>query len=680
MPCGAGCSTHPCALPPDAPAPPGLCATRAVALAAFDDDGVITEANTAMGRLLGVDVATLPGRCLGDFTTPAGRVILENHLLPLLRLSGRVEELALQVRQAQGDDLYVMCSAVRQVVHGVGRNECAFMRMNGRKRIEAELLRVKRTVEHVPGALFQLLRHADGRLRLPFASDAARLLFGLTTNAPDDTAGPLFDAIVDEDGPQVHAGLQASARDMAPWRAEFRVRLGDAIVWRAVEAQPQSVGDGDLLWHGYASDISSRKAVELAQIERDTAQRASRAKSEFMARASHELRTPLNGILGLTQLLAREGSRHGQAELDLIEAAGRSLLRLVDDMLDVTALDAGQMALTRAALPLAPLLQRSLERVRPQAQAQGLALQLDVEPDLAVHADEARLEQVLRTLLDNALHYNRPQGWVRVSARRQGTRLCIAVADSGPGLDAAQRAQLFQPFNQLGAERQRHDGAGLSLVIAKGLAERMSGLLEVQSEPGQGSTFSLWLDAAPDVAAPVQTLVEPSRADSPAAGPAPAGEVPGVTVPAAADIAIAPAHEATTAVADALREVLYVEDNPVNVLVMESLLASQPRWRLRVAGDLASAEVAALEYPPQLLLLDMHLPDGHGIELLGRLRAHATLRGVPAIAVSADAMAEGIRAATAAGFQAYWTKPLDMQHVLAEIDRLLEQPALDASL
>jgi len=218
--------------------------------------------------------------------------------------------------------------------------------------------------------------------------------------------------------------------------------------------------------------------------------------------------------------------------------------------------------------------------------------------------------------------------------------LRLALCDEGQGLDAAQLAQLFQPFNRLGAERRRISGTGLGLVIARGLARAMGGDVLARSEFGRGSCFSVRLLAATDDAGGA----------APAAG-------------AAAAVGGAPSDG---------RVVLYIEDEPLNVLLMEEVFRTQPGWTLHVAHDGASGVELALRVQPDLALIDMNLPDMSGMEVLRRLRADAATAGLLCVALSADAMSEQIAAARAAGFDDYWTKPIDLAHLLDSVRHAID--------
>jgi CheY-like chemotaxis protein len=258
-------------------------------------------------------------------------------------------------------------------------------------------------------------------------------------------------------------------------------------------------------------------------------------------------------------------------------------------------------------------------------------------------ADPRALEQVLMNLLSNAIKYNRPAGRVEITvqpvAGTQPARYRIAIRDEGRGIAKEQQGSLFQPFNRLGAELSRTEGSGLGLVICRRLVEGMGGTIGVQSAKGKGSTFSV---------------------DLPASTPRP--ELPAMS---------RPVEISRPALCTGPREVLYIEDEPLNMVLMEEVFRNQPQWTLLVADDGATGTRMARESTPDLVLIDMNLPDMHGLTLIETLRRDPRTRALRCIALSADAMREQIDAALAAGFDEYWTKPIDVPRVLADLARLL---------
>ena len=395
-------------------------------------------------------------------------------------------------------------------------------------------------------------------------------------------------------------------------------------------------------------DITEQLKGEEAEQGRLRAESANRAKSEFLSRMSHELRTPLNAMLGFAQLLNLERSSpiepRQKAWIAQILKAGWHLLEMINDMLDVSRIEAGMMRLTLAPVALAPLVAHCAAMVAPAAALGDISVtvHLDDSADAAqVQGDETRIKQVLSNLLSNAVKYNQPGGKVSISSSLAPRhQLQIRVHDTGLGLTSAQQAELFQPFNRLGRELSDAQGTGIGLVISRRLAELMGGGIGVESQPGQGTTFVLTLP----LAATEAVTAMPSPA-SPASADADSGY-----------------H---------YRRVHYVEDNAVNVELVRGLLAQRPQIELAVSSLGLDALVAIRSQRPDLILLDMQLPDVHGLELLHQLMRDPVCAATPVVAVSADATQVSIEQALAAGARHYLTKPLDLDRFLAVLDDLL---------
>jgi PAS domain S-box-containing protein len=379
---------------------------------------------------------------------------------------------------------------------------------------------------------------------------------------------------------------------------------------------------------------------------RDAAQRASRAKSEFLSRMSHELRTPLNAILGFAQILRLRGASLTPAQRDQqtghIETAGWHLLELINEVLDLSRIEAGTMAVGREPVPLQELCAKCRQLLEPLTRAAGVTV-LDrtqgVEP-LWAFGDRTRLNQILMNLLSNAAKYNRRGGSITVTLRAIDENWVeIGVEDTGRGFTSEQLSQLYEPFNRLGAEPGTTEGTGIGLVVTKRLTEMMGGVLDLVTTKDVGSRFTVRLRRARE-----------ADAASPPANPLAAG-------------ASHPPRGVTT--------LLCVEDNPANVEVVRSSLALRPEWRLVEAPDGPTGLALAAAKQPDLIMIDIVLPGIDGYEVCRRLRERAETAKTPIIAVSANVTQADIERGEQAGFDCYLTKPIDVERLLAHIDKLL---------
>lgn len=455
---------------------------------------------------------------------------------------------------------------------------------------------------------------------------------------------------------------------------ETRHRRRDGVVLDVeVSAVPFDL-DGRVLLFCLTRDISERKKTQSeleaarnsleAQVAQRTAdltravqeaREADRAKSVFLSSMSHELRTPLNAVLGYAQLLASAPAdaigtvQREQARL--IEASAEHLLALVNDLLDLARIEREEIVLDPRPVDVLSLLRRVRDGVDPLARRAGVAVIVDVDgpaPELQANADATRMQQCVLNLVSNGIKYNRPGGRVHLSARTEAGGIAVQVTDTGRGMTAEQLAHLFERFNRLGAEGSDIEGSGIGLFITRELLRRMGGRIDVQSEPGQGTSFTLWLPAA---------------AASPAGGAVPS---PGLSREVEAT-------EPSTGGAQV--EALYVEDNEVNVTLMQAMADRRPGIALRVARSGHEALSCLRERPARLVLMDMNLGDCHGLELIERLRGELDDPHRLHVAVSADASQASIDRALTAGFQRYFTKPVKIQVVLALFDELLQEAA-----
>ncbi len=387
------------------------------------------------------------------------------------------------------------------------------------------------------------------------------------------------------------------------------------------------------------------RGIQDRNMARMEAERANQAKNEFLSRMSHELRTPLNAILGFGQLLEMDHlPPEHQESVKYILKAGRHLLMLVDEVLDIARIEAGRLAMSPEPVRMNEALQEALDLVAPMAAAQNVRFNSD--PGRTCHwhvlADRQRLQQVFLNLLSNAVKYNHEGGLVTLSCEQTASgQLRIKVTDTGPGIPPDKVERLFTPFDRLGAEGTEVQGSGLGLSLSRHLIEAMGGTLGVDSIPGQGSTF--WVEL-PIVESPVERV-----------------ENGGEHAPA-------PAEPDTARKA---RVILYIEDNLSNLRLIQHLLIHRPEVTVLPAMQGRMGLQLAREHRPNLILLDLHLPDIPGSEVLRRLRELPETREIPVAVISADVTPSQIDHLRAAGAWQYLTKPLDVKKFLALLDEVL---------
>jgi PAS domain S-box-containing protein len=405
-----------------------------------------------------------------------------------------------------------------------------------------------------------------------------------------------------------------------------------------------------------ARDFTERKRLDQILEERNVelqnakvvAEQANRSKSDFLSSMSHELRSPLNAILGFAQLMESDTPppTPGQkASIDLILQAGWHLLKLINEILDLAKIESGTVSLSSESVSLEEVMVECHGMIEGQAQKRGIQMSFPrFDVPCFVHADQTRLKQVLINFLSNAIKYNRERGTVEVTyVGIAPGRVRIAIRDSGAGLPPEKLAQLFQPFNRLGQEASGEEGTGIGLVVARQLIELMGGVMGVESVVGAGSVFWFELMAA----AEPQFAIE---AHEP--------QVPAQTQ-----------HERTQ---PRMRVVLYVEDNAANLKLVQQLIARRADLQLltAVTGNLG-VEVARANLP-EVILMDINLPDISGIEALAILRQDPATAHIPVVAISANAMRHDIEKGLQAGFFRYLTKPIVVSEFMETLNSALE--------
>jgi len=393
-------------------------------------------------------------------------------------------------------------------------------------------------------------------------------------------------------------------------------------------------------------DITEIKASEKARQAQESAEAANHAKSEFLSRMSHELRTPLNAILGFTQLMQMDSLTPGQKEsTDQILKGGRHLLSLINEVLDISRIEAGRLELSLEPVLVVDAVNEVIDLIGPIAQTKNISLRSVNKADNEIHvmADRQKLKQVLMNLLSNAVKYNRQDGWVEIVCEEPvDKRIRLLVADSGFGIPVERFHRLFRPFDRLGAENSEIEGTGLGLCLTKGFVEVMGGTMGILSSTSKGTTF--W----------IEFLEADAQIES---------------------VASVPMPNANPKNQDALKlgKVLYIEDNISNLKLVERIIEQRPGITLLTSVEGQLGIELARSHSPDLIFLDLNLSDMHGSQVLHQLKSSAVTSNIPVVAVSADATSGQILRIMSAGAANYLTKPINISHFLEEIDKVFSQ-------
>jgi PAS domain S-box-containing protein len=508
-----------------------------------------------------------------------------------------------------------------------------------RKRAERELSENKRELEAAHHANQLIMDNSqdvictiDGHGRFLSVSAACEQLWGHT---PSELFGrPYIDLVRPEDRETTKQMAETVLRDGKITDFVNRNTRKDGslvdVLWSA------SWSEADKIMFCVAHDVTDRARIEKALREaKEEADRANKVKSEFLSRMGHELRTPLNAILGFSQLIERHDPTDAQrTRVDHILSAGRDLLNLINEVLDISRIEAGTLQLSLEAVCVADALEEVFIVMRPLAEERRIELSTlePLDQSVCVIADRERFKQVLLNLLTNAVKFAPLDGKITVSASPVSTgRMRVVVSDTGDDISAEELS-----FDSLGAEQTTVEGTGLGFALCQRLMHAMNGSIGVNTTIGHGSTF----------------VVELARAQSPL-----------VRVAAAKRNGSHPESNV------ARRTILYVEDNLSNIALIEQMLAEKPEIKLITAMRGQLGIELARKHSPDLILLDLHLPDLPGWEVLSRLQRDDATREIPVVVISADVTSHQIKRLMAAGARAYLTKPFDMQ----EFFRIIEE-------
>lgn len=529
-----------------------------------------------------------------------------------------------------------------------------------RKRIEEELRQSEERMRLVLNATndgiwdWNPLTHDD------YLSPRWKEIVGYRDDELPNHDSTFFELIHPDDRPAVTQAVKNHFDHHMPYRAEMRLRHRDGS-FRWVLSRGEAVRDSHgnpLRMVGSITDITDLKQAEEklktlneeleARVKqrtaemtaaRDEAERANRAKSEFLSRMSHELRTPMNAILGFSQILEYENLPPQQlAFVQEIHRAGDYLLEMINELLDLARIESGKMITVLQPVNITRAINGAAEIIQPLIHAKQIHVINQCSACHTVLADTTRLKQVLVNLLSNAAKYNHHGGYIKIDcfpASSDWLRLCIT--DTGPGIPQEKHQYLFKPFERLGAENSTIEGTGIGLALSKQLMELMNGRIGFDSAAGKGSTF--WIEL------PLTT--EPQQVNLPAT------------------------NEPNTNTSNPQKLVLYIEDNAANMRLVEAMLRHWPHLKFISANHGEFGLELAQRYKPDIILLDIHLPGIDGYAVLDALRTDPMTRDIPVIALSADAMAIDIERGLKADFVQYLTKPVKMNVLREAIEKYL---------
>jgi two-component system, NarL family, sensor histidine kinase EvgS len=541
-----------------------------------------------------------------------------------------------------------IAGAVFHVVNGRAKRSWDQIR-EARARAEAED-QLRDVIENVPGAVFRLRHFPNGQARFEFVSANVKTVRGVGREALLADAYALTGNVHGEDRARVLQILTAATSLAEPIHHEIRVLDGDGRVrWIETSAQPRREPDGTVLWHGHWTDITEKRALQDALVHaKERAEQATRTKSAFLATMSHEIRTPMNGVLGMLELVTLGPLQQDQrAAIEVVRESSETLLRIIDDILDFSKMEAGKLALCEEPSSLGRIVTRVVELYGAVGAKKGLQLEHSI--DAALHEayliDTARLQQILSNLASNAVKFTE-RGTIEIAAKLELRRndvdiVRLTVRDTGIGIDAGERKRLFAPFTQSGEARYQAAGTGLGLCISRQLVELMGGSIALESELGKGSLVTLLIPMIP--------TAPPQR---------PAPQSP---------------HVAPATASSAAPRVLIVDDHPINRLVLDRQVST-----LGYAAETAASAEEALERSGDgrfaAILADVNMPgiDGYALARLIRERERREdLRRTIIIACTANAFHDDAEKCIQAGMDDYVAKPVGLAKLCAMLRRWL---------
>jgi PAS domain S-box-containing protein len=644
---------------------------------ATDEKGVIQIFNVGAERMLGYDAADVMNKITpADISDPQEVIARAKALSVELATPITPGFEALVFKASRGiEDIYeltyirkdgsrfpavVSVTALRDAQGGIIGYLLIGTDNTARKQVEAEQKKLDQRLRDQQFYTRSLIESNIDALMttdpLGIITDVNKQMEALTDCTRDELIGaPFKNYFTDPERAEAAINLVLSKKKVTDYELTARARDGKNTV---VSYNATTFYDRDRKLQGVfaaARDVTERKRFEQALQEtnielesaKSAAEKANLAKSDFLSSMSHELRSPLNAILGFAQLLESTDPLPTPSQKESITQilqAGWHLLKLINEVLDLAVVESGKLSLSLEPVSLAEVIAECQAMMEPQAQQRGISMTFpQLDASCFVQADRTRVKQVLINLLSNAIKYNRKQGTVEVTCTATSPeRIRISVKDTGAGLPPEKLAQLFQSFNRLGQEARSEEGTGIGLVVSKRLVELMGGVIDVESRVGVGSVFwlELLLTKAPTLAAASDQSTNVMPVLTPTGAPR--------------------------------RTLLYVEDNPANMKLVEKLMAQRPDIRLLGAVNGTLGVEMARESLPEVVLMDINLPGISGIEAMKILQADPATAHIPIVALSANAMPRDIAKGLEAGFFRYLTKPIKVKELMDTLNEALE--------
>jgi PAS domain S-box-containing protein len=594
--------------------------------------------NPAYRHVLGWEPEELIGQSCTDYFHPDDLERATNIFQPANGVVPSVVELDLRERCHDGTYRWMKWTIRKDadLYYAVGHDIT-----KGRETIDALAVSMEKSRAIFDAAVDSIMV-IDENLNVVEASPSSDSTFAFTREQTEGRAA--LDFVHPEDHGLILEALERGFANDEVMNVRFRGLHTDGH-WAMIESRGRALRDAQgnptgavIISRDVSETVEAQRALELAKIE---AEQANVAKSEFMSRMSHELRTPLNSVLGFAQILQMELEAPSELEMiGYIVKSGGYLLELINEVLDISRVESGSIAVSLELVSIEALVGECLTLVSGDAAAAGVEIVDQCGVARHVRADPQHLKQALVNLLSNAIKYNHEGGTVTLTCDEDAGRVRLRVTDTGPGVAPQLLDRLFAPFDRLDAESKGIEGTGLGLALSKGLMEAIGGSLGVESEPGTGSTF--WLDL------PLATTS---------------------TDFAEVELDVTQHSESNAALS---ATVLYIEDNIGNVRLLERLLVHKPNVRLITSLEGCLGLQLAQQHRPDLILLDVHMPDLSGYEVLELLRGDVRTASIPVVMLSADASHEQIQRFRDAGARDYLTKPLDLQHFLGQLDVYLQ--------